>query len=87
MPRAKLKPKMPDLSEIVDLETAAVQLGKGFSLKSMMRRIESGEWQEGIHWFDCRRMGTSRRRIRINLEAVRESWATPAVHRDTTVYE
>ena len=50
------------------LQHAATTLGKGFSCKTINRRIESGVWVQGIHWVN---VGAGlRRQIRLNLEAI-----------------
>ncbi|MGB7416232.1 MAG: hypothetical protein WA902_18665 [Thermosynechococcaceae cyanobacterium] len=77
----KQKPIIPNNAELVTLGEASRQLGKGFSRSSMLRRIESGEWQEGTHWVDARRKGSVYRVIKINLTAVRVALATPAAFR------
>ncbi|NJP12681.1 MAG: hypothetical protein HC866_27125 [Leptolyngbyaceae cyanobacterium RU_5_1] len=75
------KRKLPDHAELVSLEEASKRLGRGFSRRSMLRRIDSSEWQEGIHWIDDRRPGSSKRLIKINLTAVSEWRTTPAAKR------
>ncbi|MEO0375429.1 MAG: hypothetical protein AAF329_12555 [Cyanobacteria bacterium P01_A01_bin.17] len=77
----KQKPVIPSRAELVTLGEASHQLGKGFSRSSMLRRIDSGEWQEGIHWVDARRKGSVYRIIKINLAAVLTELATPAAFR------
>ncbi|MBW4694664.1 MAG: hypothetical protein KME27_23180 [Lyngbya sp. HA4199-MV5] len=65
-------------TELVTLETAAAALGRGYSRSSILRRINSGEWREGIEWIDDR-PGTSRYRlIKINLTAVEARRRKPA---------
>jgi hypothetical protein len=75
------KGKLPHDAELVTIEEASSRLGKGFSRRSIVRRIDSEEWVEGIHWIDDRREGAAYRQIKINLTAVQEWRATPAAYR------
>lgn len=75
------KLKLPPDAKLVTIEEASAQLGKGFSRSSIIRRINSGEWEEGNHWFDARREGAVNRLIKINVTAVLDSLATPAAFR------
>lgn len=77
----KQKPIIPNQADLVALDEASRRLGRGFSRSSILRRIDSGEWQEGIHWVDARRKGSVYRVIKINLAAVRTTLATPAAFR------
>ncbi|MBN3905853.1 MAG: hypothetical protein HWQ35_04480 [Nostoc sp. NMS1] len=43
-----------DPTQLVTIEQAHEKLGKGYSRSSILRRIKSGEWKEGIHWIDDR---------------------------------
>jgi hypothetical protein len=63
------------------LTEAAVILGKGYSYSTILRRIESGEWQEGIHWIDDSTLHSQKRAIKINLTAVHTFRATPKAFR------
>lgn len=67
-----------DESQILTVEEASKVLGKNYSRSSIMRRISSGEWEEGVHWFDDRREGGRRRQIRINLLEIRKLRSVPA---------
>lgn len=73
--------KLPAHAELVTIEEASAKLGRGFSRRSILRRIDSGEWQEGLHWIDDRRMGSTKRIIKINLTAVMELRSVPAAYR------
>lgn len=59
-------------TELVTLEAAAAALGRGYSRSSILRRINNGEWREGIEWIDDRRGESKYRIIKINLTAVAE---------------
>jgi hypothetical protein len=65
----------------IPLRQAVEQLGKGYSRRTILRRIDTGEWLEGVHWIDDRRTGSSRRLIKINLEAVEKWRKTPVAKR------
>jgi hypothetical protein len=79
-PAPKTKALPPD-AELVTIDEAAKHLGRGYSRRSIFRRIESGEWQEGTHWIDDRRQDSDRRIIKVNLTAINELRGTPAAFR------
>jgi hypothetical protein len=84
MPRKtapQLPPTLTTEAELVTIEEASDRLGKGYSRRSIFRRIQSGDWQEGIHWIDDRQVGSSNRLIKINLTAVQLWRSTPAAFR------
>jgi hypothetical protein len=70
-----------DSTQLVTIEEAHERLGKGYSRSSILRRIESGEWKEGVHWIDDRRTGTLKRVIKVNLANVNKHRAVPAGRR------
>lgn len=70
-----------DPAQLVTIEEAHEKLGKGYSRSSILRRIESNEWKEGIHWIDDRRIGALKRVIKINLKEVNQLRAMPAGRR------
>jgi hypothetical protein len=73
--------KLPPDAELLSIPEAYKQLGKGYSRRSIFRRISSGEWIEGLHWIDDRPQNSARRIIKINVTAVNELRATPAAFR------
>ncbi|MBD2075507.1 hypothetical protein H6F86_16710 [Phormidium sp. FACHB-592] len=77
------KPKfnLPSNTELVTIQQASLRLGKGFSRRSILRRIDEGEWEEGTHWIDDRRVGSVKRMIKINLTAVMELRGIPSAYR------
>ncbi|ABA24710.1 hypothetical protein Ava_D0045 [Trichormus variabilis ATCC 29413] len=79
MPRSNLL--QVDLSQLVTIAEASSQLGRGYSRRSIIRRIDSGEWKEGIHWVDDRRDGALKRIIKINLVEVNKLRQVPAGRR------
>lgn len=76
----KLKPHL-NTFDLVSVQEASKILGSGFSRSSIVRRIESGEWIEGIHWIDDRRLSATRRIIKINLAEVQKIRIVPAGER------
>jgi hypothetical protein len=78
MPKVKLKIDEIEFSVLVTIDEASRQLGKGYSRSSILRRIESGEWVEGIHWIDDRREGAKKRSVKIDLLAVKKQRFIPA---------
>lgn len=81
MKSKKLRFKLPSNAELVTINQARMRLGEGFSRRSIYRRIDAGEWEEGVHWIDDRRVGSTRRMIKINLTAVMELRGIPAAYR------
>ncbi|QSJ14148.1 hypothetical protein JYQ62_19615 [Nostoc sp. UHCC 0702] len=76
MPRSALL--QIDPSQLVTIAEASAHLGRGYSRRSIIRRIDSGEWKEGTHWIDDRRVGAAKRVIKINLAAVNQLRLIPA---------
>jgi len=68
-------------TELVTVDEASRRLGKGFSRRSIVRRIDRGEWIEGVEWVDDRHKGAINRQIRINLVAVQAWRQKPATER------
>jgi hypothetical protein len=77
----RITPKLPQDVELLTIEEVSARLGKGFSRSSIIRRIDSLEWKEGIHWIDARREGSMNRIIKINITAVLDNFVTPAAFR------
>jgi len=59
--------KLPPDAELLSIPEAYEQLGKGYSRRSIFRRISSGEWIEGLHWIDDRPQNSARRIIARSL--------------------
>jgi hypothetical protein len=73
MPKVNLKAEKVEIQELVTVEEAYKILGRGFSRSAIYRRIDSGEWVEGKHWVDDRRVGGQRRIIKVNLTEIRKA--------------
>jgi hypothetical protein len=67
--------------DLLTISQASEKLGKGFSYKSIQRRIAAGDWIEGIHFIDDAPSYSKLRSIKINLPAVLEWRSTPAAER------
>jgi hypothetical protein len=67
--------------DLLTIGQTSQKLGKGFSRKSISRRIEAGDWVEGIHFIDDAPSYSKLRSIKINLPAVIEWRSTPAAER------
>ncbi|WP_414624400.1 hypothetical protein [Calothrix sp. CCY 0018] len=73
--------KLPPDAELLTIQEASKRLGKGFSRSSILRRIRSEQWKEGLHWVDARRNDSMNRLIKINITAVLNGFTTPAAFR------
>jgi hypothetical protein len=73
--------KIPSDAVLVTIAKATAILGKGYSYSSILRRIETGEWKEGVHWIDDSTLSARKRSIKINLTAVNEFRAIPKAFR------
>lgn len=67
--------------DLVTINQATEKLGKGYSRSSILRRIDAGEWKEGIHYIDDALVNSKLRSIKINLAAVQEQRSIPAGQR------
>ena len=65
----------------VDIDKAGRYLGRGWSRSSILRRIDSGELIEGVHWIDDSPMTSPRRRIKLNILAIEQYLSKPAALR------
>lgn len=65
----------------MSLEEAYEILGDGYSPRTIYRRIDSGELVEGIHWINDASKYSKKRKVKINLEAMRQLRATPTHQR------
>jgi hypothetical protein len=58
--------------DLVTIAQAYQKLGVGYSRSSILRRIKSGEWIEGVHYINDARTNSNYRIIKINIRAVQE---------------
>ncbi|MBH8566690.1 hypothetical protein I8748_31835 [Nostoc sp. CENA67] len=70
MPKTKLKPNAIDESNLLTLEEAYRKLGKGFSPRSLRRKIASGEYKQGIHYFRSNGVNGI---IKVNILAIKQN--------------
>jgi hypothetical protein len=68
-------------NELVTIEECHTKLGRGFSPRTILRRIESGEYKEGTHWVNVASVASKKRIIKINMAAIRELISTPSYER------
>ncbi len=78
--RLKNKPTIKS-EDLLTIGQTSQKLGKGFSRKSITRRIKAGDWVEGIHYIDDAPSYSKLKSIKINLPAVLEWRSTPAAER------
>jgi hypothetical protein len=77
MPRAKQAIQItPD--ELVSISNAPEVFGKGWSRRSILRRIDSGEFREGVHWIDDAPRDCTIRRIKLVKSAIEAHLSIPA---------
>ncbi|MBW4479690.1 MAG: hypothetical protein KME54_23300 [Tolypothrix brevis GSE-NOS-MK-07-07A] len=70
MPSSKLKPDDIDELSLLTLEEVHAKLGKGYSPRSIRRRIANGEYKQGIHYF---RTGGVSGLIKIHLPSIKQN--------------
>lgn len=81
MPKTNLLKPIIKEQDCVTIDEAHKLLGRGYSRRSILRRIESGEFVEGEHWVNDASPHSKKRNIKINLEAIRRLRATPTHQR------
>ncbi|NEQ26935.1 MAG: hypothetical protein F6K28_49525 [Microcoleus sp. SIO2G3] len=67
--------------DLITIQECYQKLGQGFSRRTILRRIESGEFEEGVHWVNVASVSSKKRIIKINMAALRELISTPAAFR------
>lgn len=77
MPRSK-KPIKIAPGDLVSIVEAPTVFGAGWSRRSILRRIDSGEFKEGVHWIDEAPIGAVHRRIKLVKPAIEAHLSTPA---------
>ena len=81
MPKTKLLNQDIREKDLIDIKEAPRILGRGYSRKSIDRRIKSGEFIEGIHWINDASINSKYRIIKMNVDAIRQLRATPSHQR------
>ena len=76
MPRTKTIKIAP--GDLVSIADAPATFGKGWSRRSILRRIDAGEFLEGTHWIDEAPTGSAVRRIKLVKSAIESHLSTPA---------
>jgi hypothetical protein len=70
MPKLKLKPGDIDELSLLTLEEVHAKLGKGYSPRTIRRRIANGEYKQGMHYF---RTGGVSGLIKIHLPSIKQN--------------
>jgi hypothetical protein len=80
MPRTKLKPKILE-TDLVDIKQAASKFGRGWSARSVMRKIEAGDLLEGKHFIDDAPKNGERRSIKLIISGIQDLRGIPRYER------
>jgi hypothetical protein len=72
MPKTKLKSKEILTDNLVDIKEAPDRFGRGWSVRSVYRRIENGELSEGVHFIDDASPASKKRIIKLIISAIQE---------------
>lgn len=70
MPKVKLKPDDIKNEDLVTLKEAHEQLGKGYSPRTIRRKIADGVYKKGVHYF---RTGGVDGLIKVHLPSIRQN--------------
>jgi hypothetical protein len=70
MPKVKLKAGDIQESDLLTLEEVYIKLGKGYSPRTLRRKIQSGEYIQGVHYF---RTGGVNGLIKIHLPSIKQN--------------
>lgn len=76
MPKTKLKATCVLSEDLLDINQAPEKLGRGWSVRSICRKIDNGELEEGIHFIDDASPSSKKRIIKLILSAIQELRAT-----------
>jgi hypothetical protein len=76
MPKLKKYPPIP-IENLIDLADAPDFFGRGFSRRNILRRIDSGEFKEGLHFINTAPPGSLKAQIKLNKSAIEEYFSTP----------
>ncbi|MFM2432901.1 MAG: hypothetical protein RLZZ511_4115 [Cyanobacteriota bacterium] len=77
MPRSK-KTITIQPGDLVAIVEAPSVFGAGWSRRSILRRIDSGEFKEGVHWIDEAPVGSRHRRIKLVKPEIEAHLSIPA---------
>ena len=69
MPKTKLHKKI-DVTQLKTISQVHQTLGEGFSPSTIVRRIKSGEYKEGVHWYNVAPKSSKKRIIKLNLDEI-----------------
>ncbi len=69
MPKIKLKPSELNEADLLTLEEVYTKLGAGYSPRTLRRKIASGEYKQGVHYF---RTGGNSGIIKVYLPAIKQ---------------
>ncbi|MFN6472621.1 MAG: hypothetical protein RMY36_023510 [Nostoc sp. SerVER01] len=70
MPKVKLKPNDIDESELLTLKEVYKEMGKGYSPRTIRRKIADGIYKQGVHYF---RTGGMDGIIKMHLPAIKQN--------------
>lgn len=68
MPKSKIQPG--NINDLLTLEELYAKLGKGFSPRTLRRKIKNGEYKQGVHYF---RTGGVNGIIKVDLLAIQQN--------------
>jgi hypothetical protein len=71
----KIKPEISE-NNLIDINQASEKLGRGWSARSIYRKIDNGELEEGIHFIDDASPSSKKRIIKLIVSAIQELRAT-----------
>ncbi|PHJ73259.1 hypothetical protein VF03_00395 [Nostoc linckia z2] len=70
MPKVKLKPNDIKDEDLVTLKEAYAELKKGYSPRTIRRKIANGTYKQGVHYF---RTGGDDGIIKLHLPAIKQN--------------
>ena len=72
MPKTKLKSPALKTEDLVDIHDASSCFGRGWSNRTIYRRIENGNLIEGLHYIDDAPPNSKKRLIKLIKPAIQE---------------
>jgi hypothetical protein len=76
MPRTKITPKIISEDDLIDIKDAPAKFGRGWSIRSIYRKIENGDLVEGMHFIDDASTSSQKRIIKLIIPAIQRLRAT-----------